>query len=68
VVSAAYQDHRDIVQPSSYVEPFCRGGAVFFAFEWPNAAISDVNEELMAHIGASQRTRESWRKASVPTS
>jgi len=35
-------------QPSSYVEPFVGGGAIFFAFEWPDATISDVNEELIA--------------------
>jgi DNA adenine methylase len=34
--------------PSEYIEPFVGGASVFLAFEWPRAAISDVNMDLIA--------------------
>ncbi len=38
----------EVVQPTSYYEPFVGGGAVFLGFEWPNPTISDINDELIS--------------------
>lgn len=37
----------DLIDPSSYVEPFAGGAAVFFASAWPNAVLGDVNVALI---------------------
>ncbi len=38
----------EVVQPTSYYEPFVGGGAVFLGFDWPNPTISDINDELIS--------------------
>lgn len=40
---------------SRYVEPFVGGGAIYFAFEWPSAVLSDTNAELIATYRAIRR-------------
>lgn len=38
---------QELVEPSSYLEPFAGGAAVFFAASWPRPIIGDVNTALM---------------------
>ena len=36
-----------LVEPTSYIEPFVGGAAVFFATYWPNPVLGDVNNALI---------------------
>ncbi len=49
-------------QPTSYVEPFLGGGAVFFAFNWPRPRLNDLNEDLIAAYRGIARNPEAVRK------
>lgn len=48
--------------PTSYIEPFVGGGAIFFAFDWPRPHLNDLNDHLIATYRGVAKDPEAVRR------